>query len=197
MDIALPSFVLGYHGCDEALAEDVFAGRAALNPSENDYDWLGWGIYFWEHSPDRAFDFAREVSKRPHHRGQSITTPAVVGAVIDLGRCLNLLDTRNIGLVKEAHRLLSATAAAVGETLPRNTGGDEWLRRDLDCAVIQSLHAQRERDGEESFNTVRAAFQEGPPLYERSGFREKNHIQIAVRTPACIRGYFRPLDDGG
>ena len=25
-----------------------------LQPSENDYDWLGRGIYFWEHGPQRA-----------------------------------------------------------------------------------------------------------------------------------------------
>ena len=46
MDVALPSFVLGYHGCDAALAEEVLAGREILRPSRNDYDWLGEGIYF-------------------------------------------------------------------------------------------------------------------------------------------------------
>ena len=38
MDAALPTFILGYHGCDRELAEDVFAGRRALEPSVNDYD---------------------------------------------------------------------------------------------------------------------------------------------------------------
>lgn len=54
MDTALPSFILGYHGCDKAIAEKVFAGTSGLKPSDNDYDWLGDGIYFWEHNAQRA-----------------------------------------------------------------------------------------------------------------------------------------------
>ena len=41
------------------------------------------------------------------------------------------------------------------------------------------------------------AFIEGEPVYQDAGFREKNHIQLCVRNPACIKGYFRPLDDNG
>jgi hypothetical protein len=41
------SFVLGYHGCDKKVGERVLAGER-LKPSENEYDWLGHGIYFWE-----------------------------------------------------------------------------------------------------------------------------------------------------
>jgi hypothetical protein len=38
---AFTTFVLGYHGCDAAVARDVIAGRRSLTASENDYDWLG------------------------------------------------------------------------------------------------------------------------------------------------------------
>jgi hypothetical protein len=38
---ASTSFVLAYHGCDQQTATTVVAGRAALRPSHNDYDWLG------------------------------------------------------------------------------------------------------------------------------------------------------------
>jgi hypothetical protein len=44
------SFVLGYHGCDRAVAEKLIAGAPFIT-SENDYDWLGSGIYFWEANP--------------------------------------------------------------------------------------------------------------------------------------------------
>lgn len=50
----LPHFVLGYHGCDETVAQAVIAGHARLRPSENSYDWLGHGMYFWENNPARA-----------------------------------------------------------------------------------------------------------------------------------------------
>jgi hypothetical protein len=37
----LPSYALGFHGCDAAIAERIFAGKAHLKSSENDFDWLG------------------------------------------------------------------------------------------------------------------------------------------------------------
>jgi hypothetical protein len=40
-------FVLAYHGCDLAVGERLLDGDA-FKPSNNDYDWLGPGIYFWE-----------------------------------------------------------------------------------------------------------------------------------------------------
>jgi hypothetical protein len=41
--------IFAYHGCDGAVAESVLLGRSRLEPSHNDYDWLGAGIYFWEY----------------------------------------------------------------------------------------------------------------------------------------------------
>ena len=35
-------------------------------------------------------------------------------------------------------------------------------------------------------------FWEGQELYPNAGFREKNHIQICVCNPNCIKGYFLP-----
>jgi hypothetical protein len=61
--IALPSFVLGYHGCDRDIAEEVLSGKFALAPSKNEYDWLGHGVYFWEHNPRRALEWAKSLKK--------------------------------------------------------------------------------------------------------------------------------------
>jgi hypothetical protein len=44
------------------------------------------------------------------------------------------------------------------------------------------------------YDSVRSPFPEGGNLYEHSGFRAKNHIQIAVRNLRCIKGYFRPIE---
>ena len=197
MDAALPSFVLGYHGCDRALAEDVFAGRRGLAPSTNDYDWLGDGVYFWEHNAERAFQFAAEVAGRPRNDRQRIAEPAVVGAVIDLGHCLNLLDAEGLGEVREAHEELREFYDEIGEPLPRNTGGPDLLRRELDCTVIRFVHEQRHAAGLPPYKTVRSVFPEGEPLYEAAGFRDRNHIQLAVRDPGRLLGYFRPLGSDG
>ena len=41
--------VLGYHGCDRAVAEKALSGNTDLKPSENSYDWLGSGIRQYTH----------------------------------------------------------------------------------------------------------------------------------------------------
>jgi hypothetical protein len=39
--------VLAYHGCDASTASQVLNGKP-FRKSQNVYDWLGEGIYFWE-----------------------------------------------------------------------------------------------------------------------------------------------------
>ena len=56
-----------------------------------------------------------------------------------------------------------------------------------------TLHLYREQHKLPSYDTVRAPFPEDLPLFEGAGFRRRNHVQIAVRNEACIKGYFRPL----
>ena len=43
--------VFAFHGCDRRLRDAVLTGKSKLTASLNTYDWLGTGIYFWEHSP--------------------------------------------------------------------------------------------------------------------------------------------------
>ena len=81
--------ILGFHGCDESVAHTVLNGHSFLKTSSNNYDWLGNGIYFWENSPSRAYEYADYLRKHPKRSLGIITKPAVVGAVIDLGICLD------------------------------------------------------------------------------------------------------------
>ena len=77
----------------------------------------------------------------------------------------------------------------------RNMKGDTDLKlRYLDCAVIESLHQERKIQKMRSFDSVRGAFLEGEPIYPNAGFREQTHIQICVRNPNCIKGFFAPRD---
>ncbi len=80
--------ILGFHGTDESIVNSVLKGKTELEPSYNNYDWLGHGIYFWDNSPSRALEWANELSRR---KDSKIKKPAVIGAVIDLGYCLDLL----------------------------------------------------------------------------------------------------------
>lgn len=189
----LPAFVLGFHGCDKKLKNKLLLGEAKLQPSSNCYDWLGSGIYFWENDPKRALSYARAIKKHPERCATKIETPAVVGAVIDLGYCLNLFEEENLKLVKESYSMLQVLEE-LGYEMPTNKGGKDLLLRNLDCAVINMLHDIREESSERRFDSVRAPFLEGEPLYPNSGFLTKNHIQICVRNPKCIKGYFNPID---
>lgn len=183
--------VLGYHGCDQAVAKKVLAGRENIKASSNDFDWLGNGAYFWENDPARALDWAKQLQQGSLAR---IKTPAVVGAIIDLGNCLNLVRSEHLALIKQAYDKLEQSLRSLQVPLPVNRplrdNGDLLIRR-LDCAVIEYL-CSRFKDEKESIDTVRAVFFEGDELYPNAGFRQKNHIQICVRDLYCIKGYFRP-----
>lgn len=192
----LPSLLLGFHGTDEDTAERVLSGKADLKPSTNSYDWLGHGIYFWEYSPKRAWEFAEQAASDPRITKGKVARPAVIGAVIDPGFCLNLLEASALMQLKQAYNSLT-----ILENPPENVGGIDRLQRHLDCAVIEMLHSIRETADPQTgvtlsqYQTVRGAFWEGDELYPNAGFREKNHVQLVVRDVTCIKGYFRPLPD--
>ncbi|HEY5105928.1 MAG TPA: hypothetical protein VII73_04040 [Caulobacteraceae bacterium] len=186
------SFVLGYHGCERATAEAVIGGKRPLRPGTAKYHWLGKGIYFWEDDPQRALEWAMG---RPGSR--ALQEPCVVGAIIDLRNCLDLRVRGNVELLRQAHQLFVEEAAKAGMALPKNQEApndkslDKVLRY-LDHAVIERLHQMVEEARQSSFDTVRSLFHEGNELYDESGFWDKTHTEIAVRTEACVIGYFLP-----
>lgn len=115
----LPSFVLGFHGCDREVAERVIRGGHHLQQSRNKYDWLGEGIYFWENSPARALEYATMLMEHPRPRGPRIRYPAVVGATIDPGYCLNLLDTKFLLLLRDQYEVVATARRARPESSSR------------------------------------------------------------------------------
>jgi hypothetical protein len=195
------SLVLGFHGCDETVRDSVVAKKGILlNASDNDYDWLGNGVYFWENNYERALDYAKALKKNPVKGKPPITTPSVIGAVIDLGHCMDLLDSAYLNLLKTGHALLCETQIKFGLEIPVNApihknGSDDLILRRLDCAVIETIHQFNKADSREAFDSVRGVFFEGKELYPNAGFKEKNHIQIAIRNPNCIKGYFIPRQE--
>lgn len=197
----LPSFLLCFHGTDERTAKKIFAGDAHLSPSENEYDWLGHGIYFWEYSPQRAFQFAQEKFKWQGKKDKV----AVVGAIIDPGHCFNLLEASSLGFLESGYEALVEERGGI-DYLPVNGDGKELWRRHLDCAVINMVHQIRQETQSAdwikknpnksplpSYDTVRGAFWEGGPVYPNARIEKKNHVQICVRNRDRIKGYFRPI----
>jgi hypothetical protein len=167
--------ILGYHGCSPAFAEALLLGKIPIRdwtPSRNGYDWLGQGIYFWEHGPERARDWGEG---------------AVIGAVIQLGECFDLTDTTYTELLADEFVALRQKLESEGLPLPVNEG----KLRSRDCLILNQLLANAERAGV-TFQTVRGPFIEGPPAFEGSPIRTQSHIQLAVRDIGCILGVFRP-----
>lgn len=192
------SFVLGYHGCEASVARDAVLGNVRLLQSDRDYDWLGPGAYFWESDPLRAMEWANWKVSAGQYK-----TAAVVGAVIDLRNCLDLVSREDSELVRAAHDSFVEVQKTAGLPIPQNrsprgSGDKDRVLRFLDCAVLRHLHeiieeASRNNPEIVPFDTVRGMFVEGGRAFRGSGFYSKSHVQIAVRNPACIKGIFYPM----
>lgn len=177
------ALLLGYHGCDQSVAEKLVGGTP-FKPSENEFDWLGSGVYFWEANPKRALEFAEEQMKRGR-----VARPDVVGAVISLGLCLDLTTKAGLDAVGQAYADYKTIVETADEVLPTNS--NDMLRRNLDCAVVNYLAQSAEDNALPVFDSARGVFVEGTEVYPNSGFMHKTHIQIAIRNLDCIKGVFR------
>ena len=173
------------------MAESILANDDNFKHSKNDYDWLGSGTYFWEANPARGLEFAYELQKRR----RDINEPYVIGAVIDLGYCLDLMSSTGLKAVQSSFDELKATFQAASKEMPVNEMGDDLLLRRLDCAVINYLHGMQHRMKQQEFQTVKGVFVEGDAAYPGAGFKAKTHIQICVRDLQCIKGVFRVPPD--
>jgi len=189
-----PGYIIAFHGCDEDIRNQIVMGDKGFKASMNDYDWLGNGMYFWEYNHQRAYSFALDRQKHPKSALSVINKAAVLGAVIELKNCLDLLDSKFLDLVKSSYNNYQDSYKMLGHDMPKNvnvSGSKDRLLRRLDCAVIENLHTL---NTENPFDSVRGVFIEGDPLYEGAGFNEKNHIQICVRNPNCIKAFFIPRE---
>jgi hypothetical protein len=186
------SIALGYHGCNQEAAQALLSGLPFV-ASNQKYDWLGGGSYFWEDDIERAYAWALE---------RRSNSPCVVGTVVELGNCLDLTKQSGIRAVQDAYNSYLKLQQRSGGEVARNEPGKAGMPgglvlRYLDRAVIDHLHslylaASKATNGRtREFDTVRAMFPEGKELYPGAGFFEKTHVQIAVRNPQQILGVFR------
>lgn len=185
----LPSLILGFHGCDKKVGLDILNGKTHFNPSSNSWDWLGDGIYFWEQNPMLALEYATNIAEGKQKANTKIETPFVIGAILDLGNCLNLTEYNSLQFIKEGYKGLKETIEKAGEKMPVNKGNNKAL----DYAVIKYIHASNHLEKIQPYDSVRGAYFEGNSLYEGTEFKEKNHIQIAIRDNKSILGTFLPL----
>jgi hypothetical protein len=187
-----PNLILGFHGCEKSDRQKLLSDPNFIKKSNESFDWLGHGMYFWENNPERAMLWAEQKKK-----AGTLKEPAIIGSVIDLGRCLDLLDSRNIELLKTCFQLFKLESDKLDKPIPTNIDhpvikGHDKVLRYLDCAVIEYTHSFLKSKDEPSFDSVRAAFIEGDPIYPGAGFHDKTHIQLCIINPNCVKGFFLP-----
>ncbi len=76
-----PIEIFGYHGTSQERATAILS--KGFRASDNDYDWLGTGIYFFQDAPMRAKQWATQ---------QHPQDPAVIYSHIQLDNCIDLFD---------------------------------------------------------------------------------------------------------
>lgn len=185
--------VYGFHGCDIAVKDEILRNNGTFKISDNAYDWLGTGVYFWECDPVRAMEFAEDAVRNKMQTQGNIHKPSVIGAIIDLGNCLDLSNRECIGLLRKANDIYLDMVGGEEKAL-RNKGPlPDMKGRFRDCIVINVLHSLIEdSENRQNYDTVRATFFEGNPIYPTSAFHEYTHTQICVRNPNCIKAVFDP-----
>lgn len=189
--------IVAYHGCDIVTRDALVSGRLTrLDQSQNKYDWLGPGVYFFENDPERAIRFAEASQSHPDrlYTKQPIVTPAVVGAILRVQHWLDMTTQAGITEFANAYEALSQ----VGEQLPTNRQARpddrDFILRQLDNAVFTYLHAFRHEHAMLEYQAVRGAFPQGDDVNPNSGFRRDSHIQLALRDQTCVVGWFLPHD---
>lgn len=171
--------IIGYHGTTRRTAEALVRHEEEFKPSENKDDWLGHGIYFWEYAPQQAWTWAKR-------RYKDEPDVAVLGAMIRLGNCLDLLEPANAKEVRKSHKQLERDTEAAGEKLPKNYNA----KKPLDCAVFEYAATQC-KDAGQPLDTIRGVYVptgSKDRLWERSWLYQEAHIQLCVRNPAAILG---------
>lgn len=173
--VRAPDRIVGYHGCSLPAAQAILAGESPV-PSNNPYDWLGKGVYFWEYAPTRALEWARR---------RFADQAAVLEADVVLGHCLNLLDAEHADAVQATYRAVVEEKTIPLAYLPENSSRG---RHELDRMVVE-VHCAFSALLATPFDTVRGAFPEGVPLYPGSKILTRTHVQIAVRDVHCIQNW--------
>ena len=198
-----PNLVLGFHGCDAETCNSLLNNPNEIVYSEKPYDWLGHGMYFWENNYDRAMLWAEDKKSR-----SEIKNPTVIGAILQLGYCLDLLDTSFINLLQAYFETMKSEYKVLNKEIPKNKDishdkHKDKIMRELDCTLIEFMHQtiletileEKRAQGYSElkiFDSARGVFTEGGPAFPGAGIQEKNHIQICIRNANSIKGFFLP-----
>ncbi len=197
------NLVMSFHGCEIRVRDKLLNHPNEIVISQKPYDWLGHGMYFWENNYERAMLWAEDKKRRG-----AIETPAVIGAILFLGYCCDLTDSKCIRDLAAAYAKMVEESKKLGRKLPANRDlpydqHKDKLLRDLDCATIEYMHLrnlnqirhdmkQKGFSQTKVFDSTRGIFTEGGPAFEGSEIQARTHTQLCIRNLNCIQGFFLP-----
>jgi hypothetical protein len=170
----------GFHGTTLAFAESIL--REGFKSRDKDYDWLGDGVYFFQDGPYRAREWAQDWAVRKYG-GEAV----VVGATISLQRAtlMDLIDIDWPERLKTFYVEYLQYCLLNRKPIPKQNpeeSGAHYLDRD----VVNQAVLHWGRNGT-PIRAVRAAFEEGEPVYEDSAIYDRAQVQISIRDVSLIR----------
>jgi hypothetical protein len=168
-----PIRVFGYHGTNRAKADSILSNGWRV--SDNDYDWLGKGVYFFQDAPIRAMQWATQ---------QHLQQGAVIRSLIRLDNCIDLLDIKWFPPLKIVYNSFTKQYQNSNRPLPQQNPMRSKAHR-LDCEFFNYTTQMLHRRGQD-IETIRALFIEGENIFPNSAIFDLAHIQIAVKNPDLI-----------
>jgi hypothetical protein len=165
--------IYGYHGTTTTKARNILT--QGFRASDNDYDWLGTGIYFFQDAPMRAKQWATQ---------QYPENPAVIRALIRLDNRIDLFDIAWQPVLKNLYNSFVEQYRRTNRPLPTQNSDRSKAHR-LDCAFFNFASEVIFSRGQ-SVESIRSAFMEGDRLFPDSAIFDLAHVQIAIRNPTLI-----------
>ena len=149
----MPNKLIGHHGTSRERAETILA--EGFTASQNSYDWLGDGVYFWQDAPLQAMEWASKNFG---------TDACVVESTIEIRDFINLLDVEWMSWLTDVHDEFLKELRRAGRSPPNQS---EMAHR-LDRAVI-NFGVKILEDAGLLARGVIGAFREGRPVLHKLG----------------------------
>jgi hypothetical protein len=174
----LPSLI-AYHGTTSDRLNLILNNN--FTNSIRKASWLGYGTYFFYDAPGHASNWAESVAIRRQASNPTVK-PVVIEAEIDLGNCLNLLDSLYWPLVAASYASVPASVTQLAFGVAGPQAGFNYR----DCAALNAIISAFIINGT-PLDTIVAAFAEGTPIGPGSYLFDKSAVAICVQHPGLIR----------